>query len=218
MRGVAHAFSEGVRRVLSAPVVLAGAAVLCLLSPLYPNTASRRVLIEFVLVGSFLAGGIIDRYARARPTRAYGFFGACGRHAAAMLRLAVVEVLLYLGADNLPDVRAALAVALLVNLAGLYARVRIVVEDRRSAVGALLASARFVRRHAAGAVTIYAVWAAAMAGVAAVARGAAPILLLPLFASATVFFQSRLAHAAYTAAPPLQWPESPAAEAIANHQ
>jgi hypothetical protein len=57
-----------------------------------------------------------------------------------------------------------------------------------------------------------------MAAVAMAARGAAPVLALPLVASATVFFQSRLAHAGYTAAPPLQWPESPAAEAIANHR
>ena len=48
------------------------------------------------------------------------------------------------------------------------------------------------------------------------ARGAAPIVLLPLYASAIALFQSRLAHAGYTAAPPLQWPESPAAETIAN--
>jgi len=33
---------------------------------------------------------------------------------------------------------------------------------------------------------------------------------------AHAFFQSRLAHASYTAGPPLVWPESPAAEAITN--
>jgi hypothetical protein len=218
MRGVTHAFSDGVRRVVSAPAVLLSVAAVSLTSPLYPNAASRRILVEFVLVGSFLAGGIIDRYARARPTRGYGFFGACGRHFGAMLRVAAAVVLLYLAADNLPDRRAAIAAALLVNLGAVYARVRIAVEDRRSAMGALLGSARFIRRHAAGAVVVYAGWAAATFGVAAIARPAAPMLLLPLYASATVFFQSRLAHARYTAAPPLQWPESPAAEAIGNHR
>jgi hypothetical protein len=218
MRGVAHAFSEGLRRVLSAPAVLVCVAALSLLSPLYPNSASRRILVEFALVASFLAGGVIDRYARARPTRGYGFFGACGRHFPAMLRLAAIEVLLYLGADNLPDARVALAAVVVVNLFGVFARVRLVVEDRRSALGAMLAAVRFVRRHPAGAIAVYAVWTAAMAAVAMTARGAAPVLALPLVASATVFFQSRLAHAGYTAAPPLQWPESPAAEAIANHR
>jgi len=50
------------------------------------------------------------------------------------------------------------------------------------------------------------------------ARGAAPIFLLPLYASAIALFQSRLAHAGYAAAPPLEWPESPAAEAVANRR
>jgi hypothetical protein len=134
-----------------------------------------------------------------------------------MLRLAALELLGYLAADNLPDWRAALTAAVVVNLLGVYARVRIAVEDRRSAVGACLAAFRFVCRHAPGAIAVYALWAGAAAAVATVSRGGAPILLLPLAASATAFFQSRLAHAGYTAAPPLQWPDSPAAEAIANH-
>jgi hypothetical protein len=41
-------------------------------------------------------------------------------------------------------------------------------------------------------------------------------VLLASWASAIAFFQSRLAHASYTAGPPLVWPESPAAEAITN--
>jgi hypothetical protein len=218
MRGVARAFSEGVRRVLSAPVLLAGVAAASLLSPFYPRTAPARVLIEYAVVWSFLAGGVIDRYARDRPTRGYGFFGACGRHLGAMLRLTACEgALLYLAMIALPDWRAGAAVAAGVGLLTTYARVRIVVEDRRSAVGALLAAGRFIRRHAGG-LLVYALWLAAAVTIARYARGAAPILVLPLLASATVFFQSRLAHAAYTAAPPLQWPESPAAEAIANHR
>jgi hypothetical protein len=217
MRGVAHAFTEGVRRVLSAPALLAGVAATSLLSPLYPTSASRRLLLEYALVSSFLFGGIIDRYARARPTRAAGFFAACGRHLGAMLRLAAIEIALYLAVDNLPDVRAALALAALVSLIGVYARVRLVVEDRRSAAGAILAAGRFIRRNPA-ALAVYAVWAAAALALATAARGAAPILVLPLLASATVLFQSRLAHAGYTAAPPVEWPESPAAEAIANRR
>jgi hypothetical protein len=41
------------------------------------------------------------------------------------------------------------------------------------------------------------------------------LLKLQFLASQTSLFQSRLAHAAYTAAPAPRWPESPAAEIIA---
>jgi hypothetical protein len=39
---------------------------------------------------------------------------------------------------------------------------------------------------------------------------------LLFYASETAFFQKALAHAAYTAAPPVEWPDSPAAESIGN--
>jgi len=42
------------------------------------------------------------------------------------------------------------------------------------------------------------------------------IVSLVFVASEIAFFQGELAHAEYTAAPPLVWPESPAVEAIAN--
>lgn len=212
-----EALGAGVRRVLSAPALLASVAALSLLRPLYPNTASRGILVEYALVTAFLSGGILDRYARARPTRATGFFGACGRHFGAMLRLTAIEVLLYLAADNLPGPYAAIAAAALVNLVLVYARVRLVVEDRRSAFGAVRAAARFVVKNPAAA-AVYVVWVAAIVLTGRYARGAAPILLLPLFASATIVFQSRLAHVGYTAAPPVEWPESPAAEAISNRR
>jgi hypothetical protein len=41
-------------------------------------------------------------------------------------------------------------------------------------------------------------------------------VLVASWASAIALFQARLAHASYTAGPPLEWPESPAAEAITN--
>lgn len=215
---MAHALSDGIRRVLAAPALLVCMAALSLSTPLYPNTASRRILFEFVLVGSFLAGGIIDRYARMRATRAYGFFGASGRHLGAMLRLAAIEILLYLAIDNVFTwAEGAAGGVAVVSMLMTYARVRIVVEDRRSAFGAFSAGSRFVTRNPA-AIVVFGVWAIAIAVGIRYARGAAPILLLPLYASATTFFQSRLAHAGYAAGPPLQWPESPAAEAIANRR
>ena len=42
------------------------------------------------------------------------------------------------------------------------------------------------------------------------------VLKLALLASEIAIFQARLAHASYTASPPIEWPESPAAEAITN--
>ena len=218
MRGVARAFSEGVRRVLSAPVLLAGVAAASLLSPFHPRTASARILIAYALVWSFLAGGVIDRYARDRPTRGYGFFGACGRHLGAMLRLTAIEApLLYLILVRVADWRAAAVLGAALGLVITYARVRVAVEDRRSAIGAVAAALRFVGRNPAGAF-VYVIWVAAAVPLARSARGAAPIIVLPVLASTTVFFQSRLAHARYTAGPTLEWPESPAAEAIVNHR
>ena len=41
-------------------------------------------------------------------------------------------------------------------------------------------------------------------------------LKLVFYASETALFQAELAHAAYTAAPAVVWPDSPAAEAIVN--
>ncbi len=54
------------------------------------------------------------------------------------------------------------------------------------------------------------------AGAAEVEAAILLLLTLSLYASATALFQARLAHASYTAAPPIEWPESPAAEAMTN--
>lgn len=196
--------------------------------------------LMLVTIWSFLAGGILDRYARNRPTRGRGFFAACGAHFPAMLRLGVAEWLIWWGVSALVTTMtrgsAAMIAGLAAGLVFLYARVRLVVEDRRSAIGALLAGGRFIRRNP-GAVPLFVVFATAvwifiwLWGY--VARGlvdggwlrfATAELLLTLllylvfasWAAATALFQARLAHASYTAAPPLAWPESPAAEAISN--
>jgi len=121
-----------------------------------------------------------------------------------------------------------------------YARVRMVVEDRRSAIGALLAGGRFVRRHAGAAIGLYALnalaflvliavyatlapaapgagWRAAAAlGIGQAYIAARVYLKLLFYASETALFQGALAHASYTAAPAVVWPDSPAAESIAS--
>jgi hypothetical protein len=254
------------------PSITGFGAVLENLSNLLDNVkeapAIAAVTALWMLTWSFLSGGIIDRFARARRTRSHGFFGACGMHVWRLLRLGLVVVVVYAflfgyvhkwifgvgyprWTRDLAVERSAFAVRLacylvfgaLLVLSSLlfdYARIRIVVEDRRSALGGLLAGARFAWRHRGGVIGLYAVNAVAflvlVAAYAVIAPGAprsgwstwlvlglgeAYILLrhylkLLFYASETVFFQGALAHAAYTAAPPIVWPDSPAAESIGN--
>ncbi len=253
------------------PAILGGAAVAKNLSDLADNAPMETVVAGLVgawlLVWSFLAGGILDRYARRRPLGAAGFFGACGTYAGRLLRLGALALAAYyvlfahvhrwlfdegLYAAWTRDLtverqafalRALLyavffALVTLVNLVVDYARVRLVVEDRRSAVFALAAGARFVRRHAAGALALYgwntlgfllvvAVYVTVAPGAGATGWtlwitalvGQAYVLLrlgvkLGFYASQVAYFQGALAHADYVAAPLPEWPESPAVEAV----
>jgi len=220
----------------------------------------------YVLFWIFIVGGIIDRYARNRPVRSHGFFSASGVFFFRFLRLAVfasigygvlfgfVHSWLFRGlypwvTRDFTVERSAFAVRLVLYLAfGLlllamnmlfdYAKIRAVVEDRRSMIGALVAGARFIRRHPVSASALYLlngglfVLVLALYGVVVPGTGGLgwPVWLglaigqlyllarlwvkLVFYASQTSFFQSELAHAEYTAAPQPVWPESPAAEAI----
>jgi hypothetical protein len=129
---------------------------------------------------------------------------------------------------------------LAVNLVFDYAKVRAVVEDRRSMLGALTAAARFVRTHPGTAISLYALDAAAFLVLMAVWAVIAPgvggsgfglwarlvlgqvyvaarlALKLQFLASETSLFQAALAHARYTSAPQPSWPPSPMVEAITN--
>ena len=230
------------------------------------NAPIAGALALYLLVWTFLVGGIIDRYARQRPIRAAGFFAASGVHVFRLLRLAIVSGLVYwwLFAYVHPwlflewfaertrtmsverDVffwRVALYVLfgtllVVINVIFDYAKIRIVVEDRRSALGALSAAIRFVWRQRRRVAALYAlngvafliliaIWALVAPG----ARGggltiwlgflvgqiyvlARLALKLQFLASETALFQSRLAHASYAAGPVPAWPESPSAELI----
>src|SRR5258708_18273442 len=251
------------------PSIIGFGAVLLNLSNLVDNvpllTAVAGVTGAWLVLSSFLSGGILDRFARNRPTRSRGFFGACGGHFPAIARLGLIALAIYAVlfswlppllftwayprlTHELPVERTAFAIRaglyavfllalFAVNVIVDYARIRIVVEDRRSAIGALLAGARFVRRNLAAAGSLYLLngllFLAAIGLYALVApRATLPAWLAPLvgehylllppflhltfYASETALFQGRLAHASYTAAPPIEWPESPAAEAITN--
>jgi hypothetical protein len=223
-------------------------------------------LALYLAAWTFLAGGIIDRYARQRPIRAAGFFAASGVHFFRLLRLAIVSGVVYwwlfsyvhhwLFLEWLADRTRTMAVErdvfvwrvalyalfglllIIVNVVFDYAKIRIVVEDRRSALGALSAAMRFVWRQRARVAGLYALNSAAFVILIALwalmapgARGggltlwlgflvaqlyliARLALKLQFLASETALFQSSLAHASYTAAPVPEWPESPAAELI----
>jgi hypothetical protein len=216
---------------------------------------------------TFVSGGILDRYARQRRTRTYGFFAACGVYFFRFIRLAVIAGAFYWWlfdfvhpwvfdewyprlTRDISVERDAFAIRALMYLAfgGVllfgnllfdYAKVRAVVEDRRSVLGALNAALRFVANHPGRAFGLYAFNSVTFIGALAVWAAIAPraggagaslwigflvaqayllarlLLKLQFMASQTALFQASLAHAGYTAAPEPVWPDSPAAEAIA---
>jgi hypothetical protein len=220
----------------------------------------------YIVLWLFLAGGTIDRYARDRKTRASGFFASCGVFFFRFVRLGVVMWVVYAFLFGLAHpwlftsvygkltanvtversaffIRVALyAVFGLVlgafNLLFDYAKVRAVVEDRRSMTGALAAAVQFIRHNAAASVTLYlldfALFAIAVGLYAAIAPNAGGsgwlvwaafaigqfyilarlAVKLVFWSSETALFQGRLAHAHYVARPERAWPDSPEAEAI----
>jgi hypothetical protein len=241
---LAHALREGCSRALSAPAVLVGTFAVARVfdvpadNPLLLVGSGVRPVAAWLLFWSLAYGGVLDRFARNRPTRGHGFFGACGAHVMPLLRLAIVilagEFALLRGVSSIQPIsglaNAAIVISLMIAAAIIaLARVRLVVEDRRSAIGALLAAVRFARRNPAG-LFIFVLFGFAAYGVKDVFAAAAPpgelwndaflavqlTLTFIAYSSAVVLFQSRLAHAAYTAAPQLEWPESASVEAITN--
>jgi len=229
------------------------------------NPTLMVAAVAYGVLWIFLTGGILDRLARGRAVRAAAFFSACGAYFGRLLRLAVVMLAAYwalfryvhpflldriynhytrnmtVERDGLV-VRVALYLAFatalfVVNLIFDFAKVRMVVEDRRSVIGALGASMRFLRRRPLRAFGLYLLngvgflmvlrlwleaapqawdsvsWAFLVTQLYLLARIA---LRLVFIASETVFFQGELAHAGYTARPPHVWPNSPAVEAIHN--
>jgi hypothetical protein len=227
--------------------------------------AVAALLGAYLMVAGFLTGGTIDRLARDRRTGSYGFFAACGTYFFRLLRLAIVAAAAYCVLfavlhhwmfDTLyPSLTRDLTVertaflyrvalylifALLlaaVNLLFDYAKIRMVVEDRLSALGTLNAAARFIAHHPARTVALYLLntllfvlligaYALVVPGAAGGLTAWAALLIGQLYlvmrvalrllfaASQIAFFQGRLAHAGYAAAPIARWPDSPAADAI----
>jgi hypothetical protein len=212
----------------------------------------------------FMTGGILDRYARGRRIGASGFFAASGIFFFRFLRLGVAAGIAYWFlfayvhewlfarwsvnvTRDIPVERTvfywrvlmyAIFIALLaaVTVAFDYAKVRAVVEDRRSMAGALIAALRFIVRNPSRVMGLYAinvvlflavvaVWAlinqgAGGAGVwmwtgVAVSQGYILLRLivkLQVLASETALFQRSLAHWGYSAVPIAAKPEPPVVE------
>ena len=146
---------------------------------------------------------MLDRYARNRPTRPAGFFSASGVFFFRFIRLGLMAGIAYavlfgvvhgwllddlygrLTRDLTLErsaffVRLALYVLfglllVVVNLVFDYAKIRAVVEDRRSMIGALRAAVRFVARRPLATsglcLTVGALFALVLAAYAAVAPG-----------------------------------------------
>lgn len=217
--------------VVDASAIDAAPALVALLGS-GPDVLTHAAIMTFFL------GGFMDRLARDRATASFGFFGACGMFAFRFARLALIAVPIYMALflwlhPVIPGDERVRALVLgvlifIVHAVFDYARVRMVVEDRRSAIGALSASVRFIARNPGAALALAALngalaaaawWLAATLAVglsaALFAYLLARALLRLIFAASQIsLFQARLAHAGYTARPPATWPESPAAEAI----
>ena len=254
------------------PTIIGFGAVLDNLSAFLDNDSRPVVIVgaasAYIVLWIFLAGGIIDRYARDRATRAHGFFAASGVFFFRFLRLAAVMWAVYavlfgyvhawLFGTIFPAMTRDVTVertaffervglylvfGLLVaacNLIFDYAKVRAVVEDRRSMIGAIQSAIGFIRRNGGAAIALYLadffLFLGVVAVYALVAPGASTGVLytwlgftigqlyilarlwvkLTFWGSETALFQGRLAHAGYVAAPKPAWPESPSAEAISR--
>jgi hypothetical protein len=139
-----------------------------------PPMALAGAIAAYLILWTLLEGGLLDRYARARPVRTGAFFAACGVFFFRFLRLGVLTGAGYwilfhwvrpalFGAvfsaaiGNLANEHGALVIQgwlyalflLLLGLVGLladFAKVRMVVEDRHSALAGLAAALRFIRR------------------------------------------------------------------------
>jgi hypothetical protein len=248
------------------PAILGFAAVMKNLSTVADAasmpTVIAIVVVMYMLVSLFLAGGIVDRLARDHDLGAGAFFSACGVYFVRFIRLGLIASVVYwllfgpyhawlfdglypaLTADVTVErtaffirlgLYAAFALPLFAfNILFDYAKIRAVVEDRRSMIGALAASWRFIGRHPIAVWGLYKINAGvfllviglyyliapgAGADALAFAIGQLYIVLrvmvrLLFVASQTALFQSRLAHAGYVAQPVPKWPDSPAAEAI----
>ena len=214
-----------------------------------PRPGAAALALAGMLCWTFLAGGVLDRLARQRWMGGAGFLAACRQHFWPLTRLALLAGALYwllfgvlrpwlssgpAGASATDPGSGASADAAWLALNALfaagragiglvvdYARVRAVVEDRRSAIGALLAALRFIVRRPAPVAGLWVLNAVLLALILAGCWLVAPtalgvgrmgpfvvaqlytaahlLAMLVAWASQTAYFQDQLAHSTYVA-------------------
>ncbi len=203
----------------------------------------RTLAAPYLLFWLFLSGGLLDRLARGRPVTTAHFFAVSGTFLLRFVRLGLLVAVAYFvlfrffrPLQGRPALLVFLGGLALVTLIVDFAKVRAVVEDRRSMLSALLASMRFIRMHPIRTGGVFAMHLLLAAGVLQLWARVAPlpqnqwsmlalaivflfimiVLKLAFFASEVALFQNELAHAGYAALPAPVWPDSPAVEAIQN--
>jgi len=181
----------------------------------------------YVVAWMFLSGGVLSRYAHARAPFVPGFFAACRAYFFRFLRLGIIAAIVYgalfgalhpwmfgslytrltSGVDLEQTqflIRAGLYLAFVLLLAAVnigfdYAKVRTVVDGRRSVVIALGAACRFIRKHPAAAIGVYLLnvllFLLVIAGYAMVAPpgGGTGVMVWPAFAIGQAYIVGRLA-------------------------
>ena len=215
-----------------------------------------------LVVWAALLGGVLTRLAGQRRVGSTAFFSACWRYVFRLCRLGLMGAILHwllwgpvhgwlfgglydITTESLTFARSAVVLSLAfyviigllwlpVSLLFDYASIRAVVEDRRNMIGAILAAARFVRRHLGPVVGLYLLnsllllvvvggyatvvcridtppWLTILVGQAYVIAHVSVTLVF--YASHAAYFQSRLAHPTYMATARPEWPEPPEAAA-----
>lgn len=212
------------------------------------SPAQNATLALLLVIWIFLSGGIIDRLARDSRSPSSRFFAACGACFAPLIRLTLLSMLVYAGVLTWIEPRLAAlsgglsetarlalfgALATLLFLIAIvfdYARVRLVIEDRRSALGALMASLRMLRAHAGRLFATQALfWLLLVLWITLRASaGAAPpvwlafiftagelLLKLALIGSQVSLYQHHFATAGWVARRDPSWPDEPSANPAA---
>ena len=210
--------------------------------------AETATLALLFLIWVFLAGGIIDRLARDTRSPARRFFAACGACFGPLVRLSLVMLGVYAALLTWIEPAMARAVetasetarmALFGGLAMLifaialvfdYARVRLVIEDRRSAIGAVAASLRLIRAWPGRVLAAQAlfwlllvvwVWTRAFIDPLSTSSGAHVLtagdifLKLGLVGTQCAIYQRVLASAGWVARADQRWPDEPRANPAA---
>jgi hypothetical protein len=194
-----------------------------------------------------LAGGVLDRLTRTRSVPFAAFASACRHYFFPLLRIAMFllpfyAVLWFAVRPRLLEAAAGLGqdalvlifflVLAFVNVVGDFAAVRTVAEDRRSAIGSLAASVRFIRRRPGRIALLYMLNVLARVSITRLwlvaASMAAPALLSPLLwpiyallriwarfgflASEIAFFQGELGEAPRPGPAEPVWPDAPSSD------